>query len=169
MWDACTSVLVAADIRLDRWGCHGIDADHKINRYQTLHHFMICLLCELVVGSCPRSLCPLLPPPMSSLRPRTLISPAYVSHLCPVARLPLYLNPLFLPSGGWLVSVVAPLVLFFVLDYYFFYYWPAPLSLLDLGVFACFDCLLVHWSLRLTQAVRLIWNKVNITFIIYCI
>lgn len=54
------------------------------------------------------------------------------------------------------VSVVAPCVLFFVLGCYCFSYWPASLFLSDLGLFACFDCLLLRCSLPCIQSVKLV-------------
>lgn len=99
-------------------------------------------------------------PPSSSLLLPTSHNPNYPSfRVSPVSNCTP--SSVFKPTSPSLrcltfVSIVAPCVLFFVLDCYRFYYWPASLSLSDLGLFACFDCLLVHWSLPFMQSVKLV-------------
>lgn len=77
--------------------------------------------------------------PVSDCRPSSVFKPTSPSLRC-------------LTSG----SAVAPCVLVFVLVCCCFYYCPASLSLPNLGLFACFDCLLARWSLPFMQSVKVV-------------
>lgn len=82
---------------------------------------------------------------------------APVSHLCLITLLPLYLKP----------SCV-----FFGLECYCLYSWPAPMSLPPVWVcLPVFDCLPVHWSLPSLQSVKLLlthhFSLCNIWIIVY--